>query len=129
MIGHNIGLKACSDKDSSVREASRKLKQRLKGKRIKKRLKEEDCTNQLDEGSFLCCEMKFETEQSFRKHQKEVHNKDVSDTEDTDYPCKFCGIMYGNKEDHSEHIEKQHGVGKANACPLCLVVLEDRIKR
>ena len=79
--------------EADSNEASRALKQRLKGTRIKKRLKKVD--------------------------KKEAHDdNDGSDLEDKDYTCKVCGIVCDNGLDHTTHLEKQHGIGKANTCPL-----------
>ena len=129
MIGHNVDVKTSGGKNDKSNEASRSLKQRLKGKRLKKRFKKDGDSNKLADGPFHCCETKFETNLSFREHKREIHNMEDSDSEEKIYPCKVCGIVYDNKTDHTGHLEKQHGVGKANACPLCLVVLEDRVKR
>ena len=116
-------------KESKTSESSRSLKQKLKSKRLKKRLKKEDSLNTLCEREFECCELKFETKGSLRNHKKEIHNTVTSDSEEKDHSCKICGVVCDNKIDHTAHLEKQHGVGKANTCPLCLVVLEDRVKR
>ena len=128
MVGHNIGVKSTNDKDSDLKRTAMNLKQRLKNKRLKKRHKKEVDFSKIDE-PFYCCEMKFEKKVSLKKHKIEAHNTEESDSEDKDHPCKVCGLVYDNKTDYTAHLEKQHGVGKANACPLCLVVLEDRAKR
>ena len=65
-----------------------------------------------------------------RKHKKEAHSKEVDkDTEEKNFVCKVCGIICDNKIEHTSHLENAHGAGRANTCPLCLVVLEDRVKR
>ena len=83
--------------------------QKLKGKRLRKKLLPE--------------------ENSLRKHKKDVDAMQNMELEDRDYTCKICGIVCDNKTDHTSHLEGQHGVGNANTCPLCLVVLDDRAKR
>ena len=130
MTGDGSINQTLSDKIDETNEVSRRLKQKLKSTRLKKRFKKEDSLNKISEGSFQCCELKFETKASFRHHKKEAHNnKEGSDLEEKDYICKVCGIVCDNKTEYTDHQERQHGVGKANTCPLCLVVLEDRVKR
>ena len=65
-----------------------------------------------------------------RKNKKDSHSTEGDkDTEERECVCKVCGIISENKTDHTSHLENVHGTGKANTCPLCLVVLEDRVKR
>ena len=129
MIRSTDDIKSLENKLEDSNEASRSLKQRLKGTRIKKRLKKVDASNGLPKGPVQCCELNFQTKTSLRKHKKEAHDNEDSDSEEKYYNCKVCGIVCDNKTDHTTHLERQHGIGKANTCPLCLVVLEDRVKR
>ena len=86
--------------------------------------------NKLTKGPFQCCDRTFESRISYRKHRKEAHSKeDDGNTEEKQNICKICGIVCDNKTEHTSHLETVHGTGKANTCPLCLMVLEDRVKR
>ena len=130
MIGDNTNNQNNSNKISESEETSRRLKQKLKSTRLKKRFKKEDSSNKIPENTLQCCELTFDTKSSYRQHRKTFHdNTTDSDMDEKDYICKVCGVVSDNKTDHTDHQERQHGVGKTNTCQLCLVVLEDRIKR
>ena len=101
MIGDTTSNQNNSNTIRDTEENSRRLKQKLKSTRLKKRLKNQDTFHEIPEDNMV----------------------------EKDFICKVCGIVCDNKTDHTDHQERQHGVGKTNTCPLCLVVLEDRIKR
>ena len=125
MIGHTVDTIYSNLKYTN--QASKDRKQRLKEARIKKRLKKLEAEKRLLEGPVHVFEYKFEAKPNVPDLKKETQGG--IDLEENDYTCKICGIICYNEPAHTTHLERQHGIGKANTCPLCLVVLEDRVKR